>query len=107
MATDPVLRTLRVRAFPKIRRAYAQDLEPPVWSLAGRLVDAPLADTPRPHRPPPTLPRDRELARDLIQSWGALSHATHHHAYDLPPTATELEHWLAPVAELINRGPDA
>ena len=54
----------------------------------------------------PTLLGDRELARDLIQSWGALSHATHYHAYDLSPTATELEHWLAPVAELISRGPD-
>ena len=54
----------------------------------------------------PTLLGDRELARDLIQSWGALSHATHYHAYDLSPTAIELEHWLAPVAELIGQGPD-
>lgn len=54
----------------------------------------------------PTLLDDRELARDLIQSWGALSHATHHHAYDLPPTATELEHWLEPVGRLINQPTD-
>lgn len=51
----------------------------------------------------PTLLGDRDLARDLIQSWGALSHATHYHAYDLPPTATELKRWLGPIEELIER----
>ena len=54
----------------------------------------------------PTLLGDRELARDLIQSWGALSRATHYHAYDLSPTATELEHWLEPVARLIDQTND-
>ena len=54
----------------------------------------------------PTLLGDRELARDLIQSWGALSHATHYHAHDLSPTATELEHWLEPVARLIDQTSD-
>lgn len=49
----------------------------------------------------PALLGDRKLARDLIQSWGALSRATHYHAYDLPPTADELERWLEPVDRLI------
>lgn len=53
----------------------------------------------------PTLLGDRELARDLIQSWGALSHATHYHAYDLSPTATELGRWLEPVQRLIDQPP--
>lgn len=48
----------------------------------------------------PYLLGDDALARDLIESWGALSHATHHHAYELPPTAVELERWLQPVAQL-------
>lgn len=52
----------------------------------------------------PTLLGDRELARDLIQSWGALSHATHYHAYDLPPTASELQRWLEPIRALISVG---
>lgn len=50
----------------------------------------------------PYLLGDDALARDLIQSWGALSHATHHHAYDLPPTAGELGRWLGAVEMLVD-----
>lgn len=48
----------------------------------------------------PVLLGDETLARDLVQSWGALSHATHH-PYDLPPTAEELKRRMAPVAALV------
>lgn len=49
----------------------------------------------------PFLLDDADLGRQLSMSWTALSHATHHHAYDLPPTAEELKHWLQPVAQLV------
>lgn len=49
----------------------------------------------------PYLLDDDALARDLIQSWGALSHATHYHSYDLPPTAAELGRWLRPIERLL------
>jgi hypothetical protein len=34
--------------------------------------------------------RDQEAARDASYAWSALSRACHHHAYELPPTASEL-----------------
>lgn len=44
-----------------------------------------------------TVLRDRDLARRLSYAWHRLSAALHHHAYELPPTAEELEAWLAAV----------
>lgn len=34
--------------------------------------------------------RNRDAARDASYAWSALSRACHHHAYELPPTASEL-----------------
>ena len=38
----------------------------------------------------PSFLRDQEAARDASYAWGALSRVCHHHAYELPPTASEL-----------------
>jgi len=44
---------------------------------------------------------DDDLAADAAYTWSALSEATHHHGYDLPPTAAELEGWMDTVDRLI------
>lgn len=44
--------------------------------------------------------REGDLASRVAHSWQALSHACHHHPYDLPPTPDEIRHWIAPVREL-------
>jgi hypothetical protein len=38
----------------------------------------------------PSYLRDQEAARDASYAWSALSRACHHHAYELPPTASEM-----------------
>jgi hypothetical protein len=38
----------------------------------------------------PSYLRDQDAARDASYAWSALSRACHHHAYELPPTASEL-----------------
>jgi len=42
------------------------------------------------------------VARQGYQSWTALSRASHHHAYELPPTRDELLGWLEGVGALID-----
>jgi hypothetical protein len=44
---------------------------------------------------------DRELAARAGHAWAALDRACHHHAYELAPTAWELDDWFAVVGELI------
>jgi hypothetical protein len=44
---------------------------------------------------------DSRLARDVGYVWGALSNACHYHAYDLAPTAAELNGWIDTVATLL------
>jgi hypothetical protein len=46
---------------------------------------------------------DPRLAARAGHAWSALQRACHHHAYELAPTAGELEAWLAVVRELIGR----
>jgi hypothetical protein len=46
---------------------------------------------------------DRELAREIVFTWGELSNACHHHAYELPLTAEELERRLGVVGRLVSR----
>ena len=46
---------------------------------------------------------DRGLAWDIVFTWSALSNACHHHAYELGPTAAELERRLAAVDRLIEK----
>jgi hypothetical protein len=41
---------------------------------------------------------DRRLAGQAAHAWAALTHACHHHPYELAPTAEELDRWL----EVIN-----
>lgn len=43
---------------------------------------------------------DEKLARRVAHTWNALSHACHHHAYELAPTAPELQSWIAVIQEL-------
>jgi hypothetical protein len=45
---------------------------------------------------------DGALAGEAAQVWGALSRATHHHDYELPPTAVELDAWFADVERLLD-----
>ena len=44
---------------------------------------------------------DSPAARTAAQTWVALSHACHHHAYDLSPTAEELDSWFDDVEEVL------
>jgi hypothetical protein len=44
---------------------------------------------------------DADLAARAGHAWSALSRACHHHAYELAPTAAELEGWFTVVEELI------
>jgi len=44
-----------------------------------------------------------ELAGRVAYAWVALTRATHHHAYELPPTAIELAGWLETTDELSRR----
>ena len=46
---------------------------------------------------------DADLAARAGHAWSALSRASHHHAYELAPTATELQTWLEVVDELIRK----
>ena len=45
---------------------------------------------------------DAQLAGRIRYAWHALSTACHHHAYELPPIASELNGWLDDVETLIN-----
>jgi len=40
------------------------------------------------------------LARQITCTWNGLSHACHHHSYELAPTSTELRSWLGVIGEL-------
>jgi len=49
--------------------------------------------------------RDAALAERLSYTWAGLSRACHQHAYELPPTSSELLGWLATVDALIQAVP--
>lgn len=44
----------------------------------------------------------RDVAERAAYVWAALSRATHHHGYELPPTAPSLRAWIDAVAEVID-----
>ena len=44
---------------------------------------------------------DSKLASRIRYIWHGLSVACHHHAYELPPTAQELEGWLTDIEALV------
>lgn len=44
---------------------------------------------------------DREAGEKAASAWNDLSHACHHHAYELAPTASEVRHWCGVVAGLL------
>ena len=44
---------------------------------------------------------DAKLAARAGHAWSALSRACHHHAYELGPTAGELQSWFSVVRELV------
>jgi hypothetical protein len=46
---------------------------------------------------------DADLAARAGHAWSALRRASHHHAYELAPTATELQTWFGVVDELIRK----
>ncbi|HZU19332.1 MAG TPA: hypothetical protein VFD01_22390 [Candidatus Dormibacteraeota bacterium] len=46
---------------------------------------------------------DRTLGDRVHQAWLALSHACHHHPYELGPTADELQGWMETVEALLAR----
>lgn len=47
--------------------------------------------------------QDTGTARRAAHAWAALTHACHHHPYELPPTVEELDRWLDAVQAMINR----
>ena len=51
----------------------------------------------------PAFLNDASLASDVAYTWTVLSDACHHHAYEVGPTAAELEHRLDVVRELVDR----
>jgi hypothetical protein len=55
----------------------------------------------------PTYLGDAALAARTAHAWVSLSHACHHRAYELAPTATELTGWLQVVADLVAAVPAA
>jgi hypothetical protein len=44
---------------------------------------------------------DADLAARAGLAWSALRRASHHHAYELAPTVSELRGWLAVLEELV------
>jgi hypothetical protein len=46
--------------------------------------------------------RNRDTARRATFAWVALSRATHHHCYELAPTAAELRHLHAEVTAILD-----
>lgn len=48
----------------------------------------------------PTYLGDDDLAHDVYETWASLSNACHRHAYELDPTAVELERWIEHVERL-------
>ena len=46
---------------------------------------------------------DPRLAASIGHAWSALSRACHHHAYELAPTAGELQSWFLVVREVIQK----
>jgi len=45
---------------------------------------------------------DEQLAEEASHTWAALSRACHHHAYELSPTASELERWMRSVTDVVD-----
>ena len=45
---------------------------------------------------------DGPAARSAHETWSALSHACHHHAYDLTPTAAELRGWIEASGAIVD-----
>jgi len=45
---------------------------------------------------------DEQLAEEASHTWAALSGACHHHAYELSPTASELERWMRSVSDVVD-----
>ncbi|MDQ3661169.1 MAG: hypothetical protein M3454_08965 [Actinomycetota bacterium] len=41
------------------------------------------------------------LSEEASHTWTALSRACHHHAYELSPTASELERWMQSVTDVV------
>jgi hypothetical protein len=48
----------------------------------------------------PAFVSDQGLAGQTAHAWAALTHACHHHPYELSPTADELDRWLDVVDHL-------
>ena len=48
----------------------------------------------------PAFVPDRQLAGRAAHAWAALTHACHHHPYELAPTADEFDRWLEIVDRL-------
>ena len=46
---------------------------------------------------------DEALAERVSYAWAGLSRACHQHAYELPPTSSELLGWITTVEQLIAR----
>lgn len=44
---------------------------------------------------------DARLAARIAETWGELSDACHHHAYELAPSGAELGAWLTEVESLV------
>ncbi len=55
---------------------------------------------------PSFLPHHPELATQVGQTWAALSNACHYHAYELPPTESELEGWIQVVQRFVHLASD-
>lgn len=73
-------------------RQQLQDAGHPVGTASMRSMLACLESATGPSTP--------QLARDANYAWIGLSQASHHHAYELAPTVTEVQHLLRLVARI-------
>jgi len=64
---------------------YWEAIEPGLEDCAGRIQMVSL----------PAYLDDESAARDVVYCWNRLSSASHHDAYELPPSQQEFDHYLA------------
>jgi hypothetical protein len=102
---DAALVGLWPRAAALAARRALEDALDQLWAVRAPGLErasarAQLACLPQYLRPP-------GLAGEVAYTWTALSAACHHHAYDLGPTATELEARFDVVERFLARVADA
>src|SRR5678810_1077773 len=95
---DPITAGIWPRATALLARQALETTLDDLWSLRAPGVEQ------CPFRAqllclPYYLTGDDKLAERVSYTWAGLSRAVHHHAYELPPTSSELLQWLTTVEQ--------